>query len=100
MRAPGDLAAQRVRLIVSQPHAWQVVGGQQLGEHRGVDLVVLTLASAIARVFWGLEITTLAALPSSSLAIACVLHVASSATSSLGAKLSAKRRNPSGVAGT
>jgi hypothetical protein len=62
-------------------------------------LSVLTFASAIARVFCGLEITTRATRPSSSLAIACVLHVASSATSSLGARLSANRRSPSGVAG-
>src|SRR3954454_19059779 len=57
-------------------------------------LSVLTFASAIARVFCGLEITTRATRPSSSLAIACVLQVASSATSSLGARLSANRRSP------
>jgi len=60
----------------------------------------LTFASAIARVFCGFEITTRATRGSSSLAIACVLHVASIATSSLGARLSAKARSPSGVAGT
>ena len=43
VRAPGDLAAQRVRRVVRKPHAWQVVRGQQLGEHRGVDLVGLDL---------------------------------------------------------
>ncbi len=61
---------------------------------------VLTFASAIARVFCGLEITTRATRPSNSFAIACVLHVASNATSSVGARLSANARNPSGVAGT
>ena len=59
---------------------------------------VLTFASAIARVFCGLDTTTRATRPSSSLAIACVLPVASSATSSLGARLSANARSPSGVA--
>ena len=38
-----DLASQRVGLVVGQPHARQVVGGQQLGEHLGVDLVGLDL---------------------------------------------------------
>jgi hypothetical protein len=55
------------------------------------------LASAIARVFAGLATTTRATRRSSSRAIACVLPVASSATSSLGAKLSANSRSASGV---
>jgi hypothetical protein len=37
----GHLAAQRMRLVVGQPHRRQVVGGQQLGQHLGVDLVGL-----------------------------------------------------------
>ena len=60
-------------------------------------LSVLTLASAIARVFCGLETTTRPTWPSSSRAIACVLPVASKATSSLAHKLSANSRSASGV---
>jgi hypothetical protein len=55
------------------------------------------LASAIARVLAGLATTTRATRPSSSRAIACVLPVASNATSSLSARLSANTRNASGV---
>ena len=58
---------------------------------------VLTLASAIARVFCGFETTTRATRGSSSLAIACVLQVASIATSSLAARLSANNLSSSGV---
>jgi len=61
-------------------------------------LSVLTFASAIARVFCGFETTTRATRGSRSLAIACVLQVASIATSSPGAKLSANTRSASGVA--
>ena len=60
-------------------------------------LSVLTLASAIARVFCGLDTTTLATRPSSNLTIASVLPVASSATSSLEARLSANNLSDSGV---
>jgi len=63
-------------------------------------LSVLTFASAIARVFIGLEITTLATLDAISFAIACVLQVASIATSSVGNRLSANARIPSGVVAT
>jgi hypothetical protein len=38
-----NLAAQRVRLVVGQPHRRQVVGRQQLREHLGVDRVGLDL---------------------------------------------------------
>jgi hypothetical protein len=60
-------------------------------------LSVLTLASAIARVFCGLETTTRPTCCSSSRAIAWVLPVASKATSSLTQRLVAKARSPSGV---
>ena len=43
VRAAGDLAAQRLRVLVGHPHRRQVVRGQQLAEHRGVDLVGLDL---------------------------------------------------------
>ena len=43
MGATGDLAAQRVGILVAHPHRRQVVGGEQLGEHFGVDLVGLYL---------------------------------------------------------
>jgi hypothetical protein len=38
-----DLAAQRLGRLVSLPHRRQIVGGQQLGQHPGVDLVGLDL---------------------------------------------------------
>ncbi len=60
-------------------------------------LSVLTFASAIARVFIGFETTTRATCRSSSRAIACVLTVASIATSSSGSRLSANSRSASGV---
>jgi hypothetical protein len=60
-------------------------------------LSVLTLASAIARVFCGLETTTRPTCCSSSRAIASVLPVASRATSSLKHRLSANSRSASGV---
>ena len=43
VRAAGDLAAQRVRLVVGQPHRGLVVGRQQPGQHGRVDLVGLDL---------------------------------------------------------
>ena len=58
---------------------------------------VLTFASAIARVFTGLDTTTRPARLASSVAIAHVFPVASNATSSAGPSLSAKARTPSGV---
>jgi hypothetical protein len=60
-------------------------------------LSVLTLASAIARVFWGLETTTRPTWRSSSRAIAYVLPVASRTTSSVAHRLAANSRSPSGV---
>jgi hypothetical protein len=60
-------------------------------------LSVLTLASAIARVFCGLETTTRPTCCSSSRTIASVLPVASRATSSLKHRLSANSRSASGV---
>jgi hypothetical protein len=57
----------------------------------------LTFASAIARVFCGLDTTTRATRGAISFTIACVLHIASSATSSVGARLSANTRSSSGV---
>ena len=58
---------------------------------------VFTFASAIARVFTGLDTTTRPARLASSVAIAHVFPVASNATSSLGPSPSAKARTPSGV---
>ena len=43
VRAPSDLTPQRVRRLISNPHARQIVGGQQLREDRRVDLVGLDL---------------------------------------------------------
>jgi hypothetical protein len=43
MPAPRHLAAQRVRHVIGQPDAGQVVRRQQLREHLGVDLVSLDL---------------------------------------------------------
>jgi len=43
MRAASDLAAARLRVLVSDPHPGQVVGGQQLREDLRVDLVGLDL---------------------------------------------------------
>ena len=43
MRAPGDLAPARLGVLVGDPHARQVVGGQQLREDLGIDLVGLDL---------------------------------------------------------
>jgi hypothetical protein len=60
-------------------------------------LSVLTLASAIARVFCGLPTTIRATLPRSARTIALVFPVASNATSSVGARLSANTRNASAV---
>jgi hypothetical protein len=60
----------------------------------------LTFASAIARVFNGFEITTLATREAISRTIACVLHVASTATSSVGNRLSASVPSASGVVAT
>jgi hypothetical protein len=60
-------------------------------------LSVFTLASAIARVLAGLDTTTRPARLASSVAIAQVLPVASSATSSAGPSPSANARTPSGV---
>ena len=57
----------------------------------------MTLASAIARVLAGLDTTTRPARLASSVAIAHVLPVASSATSSAGPRPSANARTPSGV---
>ncbi len=97
VRPAGDLAPQGMRLLVGQPARGQKAGGQELGEHLGVDLVVFTFASAIALVFAGFETTTRATWHSNSRAIAWVLQVASSATSSVGARLSAKSLSSSGV---
>jgi hypothetical protein len=60
-------------------------------------LSVLTFASAIARVFCGLETTTRATCGVISRTIAWVLHVASIATSSSGPRLSQNTRNASAV---
>jgi len=97
VRATSDLAPQRVGLLVAQPHRRQVVGGEQLASTSASTLSVLTLASAIARVLIGFETTTSATRGSISLAIACVLQVASIATSSVGARLSRNSLSASGV---
>jgi hypothetical protein len=41
--APGDLAAQRLGVLVGDPHRRQIVRGQKFGQHGGVDLVGLDL---------------------------------------------------------
>ena len=43
MRAPSDLPAQRLRVLVGHPHRRQVVSREQLREDRRVDLVGLDL---------------------------------------------------------
>ncbi len=43
VRPASDLAPQRVGLVVGQPARGQKAGGQQLGQHLGVDLVGLYL---------------------------------------------------------
>ena len=58
---------------------------------------VFTFASAIARVLAGFDTTTRPARLANSVAIAHVLPVTSKATSSVGARLSAKARTCSGV---
>jgi hypothetical protein len=63
-----------------------------------VTLSVFTFASAIARVFDGLDTTTGPARLASTVAIAQVFPVASSATSSAGPRPAANSRTPSGVA--
>ena len=64
---------------------------------RASTLSVLTLASAIARVFLGFDTTTRATNGDSSTAIASLLPVASNATSSSGRNVAAQARNASGV---
>jgi hypothetical protein len=97
MRAASDLPPARLRVLVSDPHAGQVVGRQQLREDLRVDLVGLDLRLGDRLVFCGLLTTTRATWPSSSRTIAWVLPVASNATSSVGARLSANSRSASGV---
>jgi hypothetical protein len=63
-------------------------------------LSVFTFASAIARVLTGLDTTTRATRAANSVAIAYVFPVASNATSSPGARLSANNRSSSGVVPT
>ena len=54
-----DLLTQRLGALVRHPHRRQIIGRQELRQDLGIDLgSVLTFASAIARVFIGLEITT------------------------------------------
>jgi len=96
-----DLLTQRLGALDRHPHRRQIIGRQELRQDLGIDLgSVLTFASAIARVFIGLEITTRATRGAIGRTIACVLHVASIATSSLGSRLSARLRSASGVVAT
>ena len=68
-----------------------------LDRQGALQLSVLILASAMARVLAGLEITTRAAWLANSEAIAQVFPVASNATSSVGASEFANARTSSGV---
>jgi hypothetical protein len=79
------------------PHEGRKPAAKSCARTWASTLSVLTLASAIALVLDGFETTTRATWRSSRRAIACVLPVASSATSSLGARLCAKSRSASGV---
>lgn len=95
LRAAHDLAAQPTRALVGQPHRWQEIRREQLRQDPRVHLV-LTLASAIARVFSGFDTTTRATRGASSATIASLLPVASNATSSSGRSVCAHARNRSG----
>jgi hypothetical protein len=95
VRAAGDLATPGLGLGVGDPHPGQKAGGQQLRQDRRIDLV--GLHARLGNRPGLLRIADDDPLDCSSLTIACVLPVASSATSSLGARLSANTRSASGV---
>ena len=97
-RAVRDLAAKRPGGLVRHPYLGDEVRSQQLGQNRGVDLVGLTLASAMALVFMGLDTTTRPAWARSRSAICQVFTVASSTTWSSGPSVWAKTRSSDGVA--
>jgi hypothetical protein len=78
-------------------HDGKKFAAQQLREDWASTLSVLTLASAIPRVFIGFDTTTRATCCSSSRAMACVLTVASSETSPSDARLCANSRSAFGV---
>jgi hypothetical protein len=97
MRPAQHLAAQRAGRGIRTPHRRQIVRGPQLSQNLGVDLSVLTFASAIALVLAGLDTTTRPARLANTVEIAQVFPVASNATSSPGPRPSANARTPSGV---
>jgi hypothetical protein len=96
LRTPCDPPVQRLTVIISDSPPCRKRRQQPRG-CRDVHLVGLDLRLAIARVFNEFGTITRATRSSSSLTIACVLHVASLATSSVGANLSAKTRSSSEV---
>ena len=97
VRAPRDLPPARLRGLVGDPHRGQVVAGQQLREDRRVDLVGLDLGLGDRPGLLRVADHDPRDLPRSARTIAWVLPVASNATSSLGARLSAKTFSASAV---
>ena len=98
MRAARDLAAQGVRRVVGQPHRRQVVGGQQLREHGGVDLVGLDLRLGDRAGLLRIGDHHPRDPPLQQLGDRVRVTRRLDRTSSLGARLSANARSPSGVA--